>query len=96
MTQSNISITRELSFITAYTGEDELTLLSRALNLGLNLLFRQVAEQALIDNRLPREEAVTILGLERVKEIEYAKAALEQDIRRGLTLWNKRYVIVDH
>ena len=86
MTQSNISITRELSFITTYTGEDELTLLSRALHLGLNLLFRQAAEQALIENRLPREEAITILGLERVEEIEYAKAALEQDMVRGLAL----------
>ncbi|MFN8489739.1 MAG: hypothetical protein U0350_19295 [Caldilineaceae bacterium] len=86
MTQSNSSITRELNFITAYTGEDELTLLSRALNLGLNMLFRQAAEQALIDNRLPREEAITILGMERVRGIEYAKLALEQDIRRGLTL----------
>ena len=86
MTQVNMSITRELNFISAYTGEDELTLISRALNLGLNLLFRQTAEQAFIEQVIPRAEAITILGLERVEELEYAKAALEQDIIRGLNL----------
>lgn len=86
MTQVNMSITRELNFISAYTGEDELTLISRALNLGLNLLFRQAAEQAFIEQVIPRAEAITILGLERVEELEYAKSALEQDIIRGLNL----------
>jgi hypothetical protein len=80
----HIPITRELSFLTQRTGQDELTLLSQALHLGLNLLYRQAAEQAFIDGVLTRTEAVAALGLQRVADIAYAKQALAQDVARGL------------
>ncbi|MBM4046966.1 MAG: hypothetical protein FJ279_17830 [Planctomycetes bacterium] len=76
-------ITRELTFLARRTGEDELTLLSRALQLGLNTLFTRTAEQSFIDGEISREEAVSILTERRVQEIEYAKQALTQDIARG-------------
>ncbi|MBM4082564.1 MAG: hypothetical protein FJ278_22860 [Planctomycetes bacterium] len=76
-------ITRELTFLTRRTGEDELTLLSRALQLGLSTLFTRTAEQSFIDGEISREEAVSILTERRVQEIEYAKQALTQDIARG-------------
>ncbi len=63
-----------------------MVLLSRALDLGLDLLYRQSAEQAFIDEAMPREQAIAVLGPERVEEIEYAKQALAQDIARGLDL----------
>ncbi len=50
------------------------------------MLYRQVAEQAFIDGKLPRAEAVAVLGVERVDEIEYAKRALAEDVARGLAL----------
>jgi hypothetical protein len=80
------SIVEELTFLTQYVNEDEATILTRALHLGLNQLYRQAVEQAFIDEQLPREEAVTILGWERVEEIDYAKQALAQDIAQGLEL----------
>jgi hypothetical protein len=79
-------ISQELTFLTRQTGQDELTLLSRALHLGLKLLYRQVVEQALIDGTMTRDEAIVVLGRERVEEIEYAKQALAQDVARGLGL----------
>ena len=77
---------RELAFLNEHTGQDEVTLLARALRLGLELLYRQAVEQAFIDGTLPREEAIAVLGRERVEEIEYAKQALAQDVARGLEL----------
>ena len=68
------------------TGQDELTLLSQALRLGLSLLYNQTAEQAFIDDVLTRAEVVAALGPQRVAEIEYAKQALAQDVRRDLGL----------
>ena len=77
---------RELTFLTEHTGQDEVTLLARALRLGLETLYRQAVEQAFIDGEITREEAIAVLGRERVEEIEYAKQALAQDIARGLAL----------
>ncbi len=68
------------------TGQDELALLSRAMRLGLSLLYRQTAEQAFIDDVLTRSEALAALGSQRVTEIEDAKQALAQDVARGLGL----------
>jgi hypothetical protein len=80
------SVVRSLAFLREHTGEDELTLISRALDLGLAELFRQTAEQAFIDDELAQDEAIAVLGLERVQEIEYAKHALAQDVKRGFGL----------
>jgi hypothetical protein len=77
---------RELAFLTEYTGQDEVTLLARALHLGLDVLYREAIEQAFIDETVTREEAMATLGRERVEEIEYARQALAQDVARGLHL----------
>jgi len=79
-------IAQELAFLIQRTGQDELTLLSQAMRLGLGFLYRQTAEQAFIDEVMTRAEAVAALGPQRVAEIEYAKQALAQDVRRGLGL----------
>lgn len=78
-----IPIVRELSFLARQTGQDELTLLSRAMQLGLNMLYSQAVEQSFVDGGITREEAITILSQPRVEEIEYAKQALTQDIALG-------------
>lgn len=82
----NRSIAHSLSFLREHTGEDELTLLSRALDPGLNELYRQTVEQAFVDGEMARDEVVLILGLDRVQDLEYAMGALAQDVERGLGL----------
>ena len=79
-------ISQELDFLMQRTGQDELTLLSEAIRLGLGLLYRQTAEQAFIDDVLTQSEAIAALGFQRVAEIEYAKQAIAQDVRRGMEL----------
>ena len=51
--------------------------------LGINLLYRQTVEQAFIEGRMPREEALKILGHERLAEVEYAQRALVEDINQA-------------
>jgi hypothetical protein len=80
------SVARSLSFLREHTGEDELTLIGRALDLGLYELTVQVAEQAFVDGDMARDEAAQVLGAERVRDLEYAKQALAQDVKRGLEL----------
>ena len=77
---------QELRFLVEWTGQDEETILARALRLGLDMMYREVVEQAFIEGAISRDEAVAVLGLERVEEIEYARQALAEDIRRGLEL----------
>ena len=84
MTNTVPSIAHELAFLTHHTDEDEATILTRALYLGLNQLYLQAVEQAFIDEKLAYVEALAILGQERIEEIEYAKEALAKDIARGL------------
>ena len=84
MSEMTPSIIQELTFLKQQTGQDEIALLTQALNLGLNLLYRQAVEQALIDETLTRDEAIVALGPERVEELAYAKQALVQDIAQGM------------
>jgi hypothetical protein len=86
MMQITSSIVEELTFLRQYANEDEATILTRALHLGLNQLYREAVEQAFIDEQLSREKAMAILGQERIEEIEYAKQALAEDVARGLDL----------
>lgn len=79
-------ILRELAFLAKHTGQDELSLLSQALNLGLGMLYRQTVEEAFITGNLSRDDAVAALGAQRVIDIEYAKRSLAQDVARGLGL----------
>jgi len=82
--EPSASIVRELAFLTQRTDQDEATLLAQALRLGLTLLHRQIVEQGFIEGSIARDEAIAVLGHERVQEIEYARQALAQDISRGL------------
>jgi len=86
MAQTSSTFVEELTFLTQYTNEDETTILTRALDVGLSHLYRQAVEQAFIDEQLSRPRAVEILGQERVEEIEYARQALAEDVARGLEL----------
>jgi hypothetical protein len=79
-----VSISHELTFLKQQTGQTETTILAQALQLGLNLLYRQTIEQLWIDGLIKRAEALAVLGEVRLLEVEYAKKALLDDIQWGL------------
>ncbi len=84
--EPSLAATEELTFLRQHTGQDESTILIQALHLGLNELYRQTVEQQFSDGAIPRENALELLGVNRVNEIEYAQQALTQDIAQGLSL----------
>lgn len=84
--ETSSPIADELTFLRQQTGQDETTILIKALHLGLNALYRQTVEQLFIDGTLSREKALKILGMERINDLEYAQQALAQDITQGLNL----------
>jgi len=79
-----VSITQELAFLKQQTGQAETTILAQALQLGLNLLYRQTIEQLWIDGLIKRATALEVLGEARLLELEYAQKALLADIEWGL------------
>jgi len=81
-----MTITQELTFLVEQTGQPEEALLSRALHVGMSALYRDAVEQMYIDGQIDREDALSVLGRERLAEIEYAMSALAADVRRGLGL----------
>ena len=74
----------ELEFIVKETGEDEITVLAQAFQEGLKHLYRQKVVDAFIKGKLARAEAVKILGLETVEDLEYQKDAIRKDIQWGV------------
>ena len=84
--ETALPVTEELIFLKQQTGQDEATILIKALHLGLSALYRQTVEQLFIDGELPREKALGMLGEDRLTEIEYAKHAIEQDVKQGFAL----------
>jgi hypothetical protein len=76
----------ELTFLAQHMGENEAVILAQALQVGLNLLYRQTVEQLFINGVMTRQEAVNLIGEGRIAEIEYAQQALAQDVAQGLEL----------
>lgn len=84
--ENSLQVADGLTFLKQQTGQEESAILARALHIGLNLLYCEVAEQLFIDGAFPRDKAVEALGAERVADIEYARQMLAQDIVQGLEL----------
>ena len=74
----------ELEFIIQETGEDEVTVLALAFREGLKHLYRQKVMDAFIEGKLAKPEAIEMLGLETVEDLEYQKDAIRKDIQWGL------------
>ncbi len=73
-------LAQELIFLIRHTGEDEAALLSRALRIGLDALYRQAVEQAL--GRPARPDDLFIAGLTYAQYFALSEA--EQD-----AVWNQ-------
>jgi len=78
------TVTDELAFLTRATGEDETAILARAVRTGIGVLYKQQVADLYVTGDLSREQAVEILGLEAVEELDYQKESLERDIDWGL------------
>ena len=65
-------------------GEDETALLGRAVELGLDQLYRAEIKSAYLRGDLGRQKAVEILGADLVDDLDYAQEAVLADAAWGL------------
>jgi predicted transcriptional regulator len=63
---------------------DESAVIQRAVEAGVETLYRDMIVSRYLDEELTREEAIEHLGVELVEEVDAAREAVEDDVRWGL------------
>ena len=70
-----------LSFLVEHTNEDEVTVLTHALGVGMDVLYRQAIEEAYMEGRVDVGLAIDVLGAERVEDIRLCARGTAQGHR---------------
>jgi hypothetical protein len=65
-------------------GIDESAVIQRAVETGIESLYRNMLVRRYLADEITREEAIDQLGIEIVDEVEYARDAVEEDVKWGL------------
>ena len=65
-------------------GIDESAVIPRAVETGVETLYRNMLVRKDLADEITREEAVDQLGIEVVEEVESARDAVEEDVEWGL------------
>lgn len=82
-TMSNRSVGEKLAFVRDLNHEEESAILARAVQEGIQVLFREALIEAYLVGRIDRADALAELGAEDVERIEEVRDTLIQDIRWG-------------
>lgn len=77
-------LAEHLGFLVEQGGQDEATVLARALRAGVELLYREALIEAYLLGKVPRETALKELGPESLEEVESQRDAIRHDIEWGL------------
>lgn len=63
---------------------DESAVIQRAVEAGVETLYRDMMVSRYLADEITREEAIEQLGVEVVEEVEFARDAVEEDVKWGL------------
>lgn len=63
---------------------EESVIIQRALETGVNELYRDMVITRYLSEEISREEAIDELGIEIVEEVDSAREAVDEDIAWGL------------
>lgn len=63
---------------------DESAVIQRAVEAGVETLYRDMVVSRYLSDEITREEAIEQLGIEVVEEVESARDAVEEDVKWGL------------
>lgn len=74
----------KLDYLVQTTGRAEAEIVAEAVSEGLTDLYHKQIADAYLAGDLDRAQAVTELGAEAVEDLDYARRAVEQDVRWGL------------
>ena len=81
---TKLTFAQTLDVLVRETGEDETSVLAKAVRAGVDVLYRQHVIDRFVAGTLSRSEAVAVLGPELVEDLEYQREALARDIAWGL------------
>ncbi|PSP66975.1 hypothetical protein BRC85_07780 [Halobacteriales archaeon QS_1_69_70] len=70
--------------LAAHHDIDESAVIQRAVETGVETLYRNMLVRKYLADEITREEAVDQLGIEVIEEVESARAAVEEDVEWGL------------
>jgi hypothetical protein len=84
MSTATRSWREKLDYLVEKTGRSDLELVSRAMEEGVEVLYRRSVGDAYLRGEISRERAVEELGSDEVEELEFSRDAIRSDIRWGL------------
>ena len=74
----------KLDYLVRATGRAEADLVAEAVEEGLTELYCKQIADAYLSGEMDRAQAVAVLGEEMVEDLNYARRAIEEDVKWGL------------
>lgn len=78
------TVREKLDYLVQTTGRTEAEIVAEAVVEGLTELYRKQIADAYLAGELGRTQAVAELGEDAVEDLDYARRAVEQDVKWGL------------
>lgn len=79
-----LSVTAEMNYLKKVTGQDETTILARAVKKGIDELYKEQIISLYLKGKASRKKVIEIIGTEATENIDYQKKAIESDIKWGM------------
>lgn len=79
-----MTITEKLAYVASRLDEDQATLLARALDAGVAILYRETLIEDYLAGQCSRDELERELGSDATLEVESRKSAILSDFEWGL------------
>lgn len=70
--------------IARYRDTEEAAIIQRAVEAGIDILWRDVVIAKYLDGEISREEACDELGADVINHVDQAKSAIDEDIEWGM------------
>jgi predicted DNA-binding protein len=77
------SMRNKLEYLVRHTGRAEADIVALAVEKGLDDLYRQELAEAYLGGLVDRHRAVAELGKDAVEELDYARMAVDADVKWG-------------
>jgi hypothetical protein len=81
---AQLDTTRELDYLLHETGKDSAAVLAQAVQEGIHILFKRQVTEAYVNKRIDRSQALQMIGIDELDQIDYAWQSVEKDIAWGL------------
>lgn len=74
----------KIEYLVRTTGHAEVAIVAEAVEKGLSELYREQVADTYLARKLDRDQAVIELGEATVEDLDYARNAIEKDVKWGL------------